>query len=101
MVLNGEKKEFDITFEINEGVGYWDIESTLGDSYLFSVWYDTIPPNSYVDFIARYFNENNFIIFPGIDGINYLIVQDYSLPLHSRQVQVWMHSHRRPYNGNS
>lgn len=80
MVLNGEKKEFDITFEINEGVGYWDIESTLGDSYLFSVWYDTIPPNSYVDFIARYFNENNFIIFPGIDGINYLIVQDYSLP---------------------
>ena len=80
MVLNGEYQEFDITFEINVGEGYWDIDSTLGDSYLFSVWYDTAPPNNYVDFIAQYFNENNLIIFPGIDGINYLIIQGYAFP---------------------
>lgn len=80
MVLNGEYQEFDITFEINVGEGYWDIDSTLGDSYLFSVWYDTDPLNNYVDFIAQYFNENNFIIFPGIDGVNYLIIQGYAFP---------------------
>jgi len=80
MVLNGEYQEFDITFEINVGEGYWDIDSTLGDSYLFSVWYNTAPPNNYVDFIAQYFNENNLIIFPGIDGINYLIIQGYAFP---------------------
>ena len=80
MVLNGEYQEFDITFEINVGEGYWDIDSTLGDSYLFSVWYDTDPLNNYVDFIAQYFNENNFIIFPGIDRVNYLIIQGYAFP---------------------
>ena len=80
MVLNGEYQEFDITFEINVGEGYWDIDSILGDSYLFSVWYDTDPLNNYVDFIAQYFNENNFIIFPGIDGVNYLIIQGYAFP---------------------
>ena len=80
MVLNGEYQEFDITFEINVGEGYWDIDSTLGDSYLFSVWYDTDSLNNYVDFIAQYFNENNFIIFPGIDGVNYLIIQGYAFP---------------------
>ena len=80
MVLNGEYQEFDIIFEINEGEGYWDIDSTLGDSNIFAVWYDTAPPNNYVDFIAQYFNENNFIIFPGIDGVNYLIIQGYREP---------------------
>ena len=52
MVLNGEKQEFEIAFEINEGEGYWDIDSILGDSYLFAVWYDTAPTDNYVDFIA-------------------------------------------------
>ena len=80
MVLNGEKQEFEIAFEINEGEGYWDIDSTLGDSYLFAVWYYTAPTDNYVDFIAQYFNENSFIIFPGTDGINYLIIQSYSEP---------------------
>ena len=46
MVLNGKYQEFDITFEINIGEGYWDIDSTLGDSYLFDVWYDTDFPDN-------------------------------------------------------
>ena len=46
MVLNGKYQEFDITFEINIGEGYWDIGSILGDSYLFDVWYDTDFPDN-------------------------------------------------------
>ena len=34
----------------------------------------------YVEFIEKYFNEDNFIIFPGVDGLNYLIIQTYILP---------------------
>ena len=37
MVLNGEYQEFDITFEINEGEGYWDISSEIGENNIFSI----------------------------------------------------------------
>ena len=81
MVLNGEYQEFDITFEINEGEGYWDISSEIGENNIFSIsnsYEEMQLPNNFADYIFQYFNENNFIIFPGIDGKNYLILQSYA-----------------------
>ena len=85
MVLNGEYHEFEIVFNVSEEYdipGYWTITSLIDDIYLFSVYYDNsdLIVHDYVEYIEKYFNENNFIVFSGTDGINYLIIQDYFLP---------------------
>ena len=81
MVLNGEYQEFDITFEINENEYYWTIYSYVNSQLILSIFNDfEKSPDDWDNYIRQYFNEDNFIIFPGTDGINYLIIQDYSFP---------------------
>lgn len=81
MVLNGKKQEFSIYFEINEQNDYWGIDAYFNFELIFSDFDDEHQlPENVSDYIGRYFNEKNFIIFSGTDNVNYLIIQDYRFP---------------------
>ena len=81
MVLNGEKKTFEVNFNIEEQDGYFEINATIGDENVFRIMNDfEETPSDYINYIDKYFNEDNFIIFPGDDGVNYLIVETFFLP---------------------
>ena len=81
IVLNGKKDTFEVNFDIEDQTGYFEIKATIGDENVFKIMNDfEETPNDYIAYINNYFNEDNFIIFPGVDGINYLIVKTFFLP---------------------
>lgn len=81
MVLNGEHKNFDVSFDIDEQEGYFEINATIGNENVFRIMNDfEEAPDNYISYINEYFNEDNFIIFSGADDVDYLIVETFFLP---------------------